>query len=165
MTNFAGADLKLNETVHSNMTDVLLKAEKVKILTSLCLLVGVFQIIMGITGLGVLSSFFSDAFVSSYTCGSAVHVATSQIKNLLGIKNTKRFQGIANIPKTYYNLGENIKTANWKTILFSIICCFYLALMKEIVNPRIKKRFKIDIPSEMILVFIISFIKINFSLN
>ena len=152
VTNYAEFDLKPNSTLHSNMTDVMIKAEKVKVLTSLCLLVGVFQVIMGVTGLGVLSSFFSDAFVSSYTCGSAIHVLTSQIKSLLGIKNTKRFQGIANIPKTYYNLGENIKSANWKTILFSIVCCSYLTLMKEVISPRFKKRFKVDIPSEMILV-------------
>jgi len=152
VSNLAGSDLALNGTVHSNISDIMLKTEKVKIMTSLTLLVGIFQIIMGISGLGILSSFFSDAFVSSYTCGSAIHVGTSQIKNLLGIKNTKRFQGIGTIPKTYYNLGANIPSANWKTIIFSIICCVYLSLMKEVINPRFKRRFKIDIPSEIILV-------------
>jgi len=159
-TNFVSVDSgsSLNVTVNSSMTDTLLKTEKIKIITSLTLLVGLIQIIMGVSGLGILSTFFSDAFVSSYTCGSAIHVATSQIKSLLGIKKTKRFQGILNVPKTCYNLGENILSANWKTIIFSICCCVYLSLMKEVVNPRFKRRFKLDFPTEIILVRVSLFV-------
>lgn len=48
---------------------------------------------------GVLSSFFSDTFVSSYTCGSAIHVLASQLKDLFGIKNVTKYEGIFKIPK------------------------------------------------------------------
>ena len=56
---------------------------RVEVATSLALLVGLIQFIMGLTGLGVLTSFFSDTFISSYTCGSAVHVIVSQVKDFL----------------------------------------------------------------------------------
>ena len=151
VTNYAGMDTNLNATINSSMAESLIKAEKIQVMTSLTLLVGIFQVIMGFTGLGVLSSFFSDAFVSSYTCGSAIHVLVSQIKNLLGIKNTTRYQGVGTIPKTVINLAANVPSANWKTIIFSICCCIYLSLMKEVVNPKVKRRFKLEIPSEIIL--------------
>ena len=143
----------LNATLgYTNDTDALLKAEKVQVMTSLTLLVGIVQMVMGVTGLGFMSSFFSDAFVSSYTCGSAMHVLVSQIKSLLGIKKTTRFQGVGSVPKTFLNLCTNLVNANWKTSVFSLCCCVFLLIMKEIVNPRVKRRIKMDIPAEIILV-------------
>jgi MFS superfamily sulfate permease-like transporter len=66
----------------------------------LTFLVGLIQLLMGILGIGrILSSYFSDTFISGYTCASAFHVVTSQIKELLGLKNVKKFDGIMKIPK------------------------------------------------------------------
>ena len=153
VTNHVDLHWNVNKTLtHANETDFLLKAEKVRVMTSLTLLVGLIQLIMGLTGLGFMSSFFSDAFVSSYTCGSAIHVVVSQIKSLFGIRKTARFQGIGTIPRTVVNLCANLPNANWKTAIFSACCCVYLSLMKEVVNPRVKRRFKVEIPSEIILV-------------
>ena len=72
---------------------------RVEVATSLALLVGLIQFIMGLTGLGVLTSFFSDTFISSYTCGSAIHVLTSQLKDIFGIKTATKFEGPLKIPK------------------------------------------------------------------
>ena len=66
---------------------------------SLAVLVGVIQILMGFFGLGIVASYFSDTFISSYTCGSAIHVVVSQIKELLGLKNIKKFDGPFKIPR------------------------------------------------------------------
>ena len=44
------------------------------------------QIVLGVCRLGVLSVLLSDTLVSGFTTGAAVHVLTSQIKNLLGVK-------------------------------------------------------------------------------
>ena len=71
---------------------------RVRVATSLALLVGIFQFGMGFFGLGFIASYFSDAFVSSYTCGSAIVVLTSQIKDLFGIQNALKFNGPLNIP-------------------------------------------------------------------
>lgn len=44
-----------------------------------------FQIIMYLLRLGVISSLLSEALVSGFTTGAAIHVFTSQIKDLFGI--------------------------------------------------------------------------------
>ena len=73
-------------------------AYRVSVGTSLALLVGIINLIMGIGGLGFISTYFSDTFISSYTCGSAIHVCISQIKDLFGIKGTAKFEGPLKIP-------------------------------------------------------------------
>lgn len=70
----------------------MLENYKVEVAMSLSLLVGIFQILMGLFGLGIISNYFSDSFISSYTCGSAVHVFISQIKDLFGIRGTKAYE-------------------------------------------------------------------------
>jgi MFS superfamily sulfate permease-like transporter len=44
------------------------------------------QILLGVCRLGVLSVLLSDTLVSGFTTGAAVHVLTSQVKNVLGLK-------------------------------------------------------------------------------
>lgn len=53
---------------------------------SLTLLVGVFQLVMYVLRLGFLTALFSNAMVSGYTTGVAVHVFSSQISYLLGYR-------------------------------------------------------------------------------
>lgn len=55
------------------------------------------QVIMGFLRLGTLSVILSSDLVSGFTTGAAVHVFTSQIKNLLGLK-LKRRVGVFKIP-------------------------------------------------------------------
>lgn len=77
---------------------------------SLAFLVGLVQLIMGLLGVGkVLTSYFSDTFISGYTCASAFHVLTSQIKELLGLRNLKKYDGLFKIPKVNKNLFNLIQ--------------------------------------------------------
>ena len=88
-----------NVTNHTVDNTTLINQYKVSVACSLSLLVGVIQLLMGFCGLGFLTSFFSEAFVSSYTSASAIHVLTSQIKDLFGIKNAQKYEGLFKIPK------------------------------------------------------------------
>jgi len=48
--------------------------------------VTLFQLLMGMMRLGFLASFMSDPFISGFTTGAAVHVFSSQIKHVFGVK-------------------------------------------------------------------------------
>lgn len=93
---FSLHSLEVNGTAIVNTTD---KSINIAVASSLSLLVGMIQFIMGICGLGVLSSYFSDTFISGYTCGSAIYVVVSQIKDIFGLKNIKRASGMFKVPK------------------------------------------------------------------
>mgnify|MGYP000483527777 CR=1 FL=1 len=45
----------------------------------------IFQVLLGFFGVGSGTVFFNDMLVSAFSFGSAVHVLTSQIPQLLGI--------------------------------------------------------------------------------
>jgi MFS superfamily sulfate permease-like transporter len=102
----------------------------------------------------VLTRLFSNSFISGYTTGSAIHVLVSQLKDLFGIKNAQRFNGAFKIPKTIFDIVVKLGTTNIGTLSVSIICIIFIIIFKEIINPRIKKRWKIEFPSELILVSI-----------
>ena len=103
--------------------------------------------------MGIVTSYFSDTFISSYTFGSSIHVVKSQIKDLIGIQNTPQIDGYFNIPRSLIMLLSKLfQDSNWQTILLSAFCITYLVLFKELINPWIKKKIKFDFPSELLLV-------------
>ena len=138
--------------VSKNATDDLVNKYKLEVACSLAFLVGVIQLAMGFTGLGVITKYFSDSFISGYTSGSAIHVAVSQIKDIFGFKNTKRYNGMFKIPLTLWDLVQKIPSTNIATLIASVVCIAYLVVFKEFINPRIKRRIKVEFPSELLLV-------------
>ena len=56
-----------------------------QVVTSLCLLAGIWQTAFSLLGLGKLSWILSDVLVSGYTTAAAIHVVVSQLKGVFGI--------------------------------------------------------------------------------
>ncbi|VDP98229.1 unnamed protein product [Trichobilharzia regenti] len=94
--NFNEKQLGVNST---NITTQIMDKEKLRIdyATALAFTVGVIQFIMGLLRLGGLIRYFSVPMTSGFTVGVAVHVFTSQVKNVLGLK-LPRFAGVFTIP-------------------------------------------------------------------
>ena len=57
----------------------------IQVVTAVSMMTGIYQIIMCVLRLGTLSSLLSEPLVNGFTTAAAVHVAVSQIKDLLGI--------------------------------------------------------------------------------
>lgn len=57
-----------------------------EVATTLCFVVAIIQLSMYLFRLGIISSLLSETLVSGFTTGAAIHVVTSQIKDLLGIQ-------------------------------------------------------------------------------
>ena len=51
---------------------------------------GMWQVLLSIFRFGELSWLFSDVGMSGYTAGAGIHLFTSQIKSLLGLKMPRR---------------------------------------------------------------------------
>lgn len=136
----------------TQMTDKMEEDLKHDVAFNLTVLVGIFQILFGLFGLGGLTSFFSDTFISGYTCGSAVHVIASQIKDFFGLKNTSGFRGNFKIPRLIFAMSSQLSSINLATLVCSLGCFFILALLKEVFNPLSKKQFRFEFPSELLIV-------------
>jgi sulfate anion transporter 6 len=71
---------------------------RVMIMTAQKFWVGIIQLAMFFLNFGFITSYLSESFLNGFLCGSSVHVFTSQMKFIFGIKLTS-YSGIAKIPK------------------------------------------------------------------
>ncbi|XP_064092656.1 prestin-like isoform X2 [Macrobrachium nipponense] len=114
-------------------------------------MVGVWEVILGMLQLGVLCVFLSDMLVSGFTTGAAVHVLTSQVKYLFGIK-VPRYNGPLKIIYTYRDIISQILSSNPAAMVVSGLTITVLVFNNEILKPIVRKRTIIPIPIELICV-------------
>ncbi len=77
---------------------------RVLIAKAQCFWVGVIHLIMSVFQLGFITSYLSEPFINSFTAGASIHVFTSQMKFIFGIKLTS-FEGAFNIIKVSQIFG------------------------------------------------------------
>jgi len=123
----------------------------IQVATAVCFVVGLWQILLGVCRLGVLSVLLSDTLVSGFTTGAAVHVLTSQVKNLLGVK-VQRYSGPLKIVYTYIDIFKNIGQSNPVAIGISVVSILVLSLYNEVIKPRISKKLPVPLPIELLTV-------------
>ncbi|CAK8679971.1 unnamed protein product [Clavelina lepadiformis] len=125
------------------------------------LIIGVFLLGLSLFNLGSIIMYLSDPMISGFTCGSAVHVFVSQLKDLFGV-SVGSYSGVLAIvwiirdvitELTTLDAAGRTKTA--ATVVISVICCVFLLIVKEI-NERFKKKLPlgIPIPGELVVVVV-----------
>ena len=129
--------------------------------TTMCLMCGVFMFGMGLLHLGSLTLILSDQLVSAFVCGSAFHVVTSQLGNFFGLK-LDGGNGILQLVYLWIDLFRKIKLVKLPTLIVSLVSFISLITCKEIVEPRIKSKFKsmnkVPIPTELIAIIVATLI-------
>ncbi|XP_071452003.1 prestin [Hetaerina americana] len=135
--------------IPANMTET--AVSPMQVATMLAFMVGGMQILMSIFKLGIVCTLLSETLVSGFTTAAAIHVFTSQIKDLLGIK-LKKFEGVFNIGYTYIDIFSKLSTVNWASIVVSAVALTMLLVNNEIIKPRISKYSRVPIPIELVVV-------------
>lgn len=136
----------------------------IQVATAVCLVVGLWQVLLGVCRLGVLSVLLSDTLVSGFTTGAAVHVLTSQVKNLLGVK-VPRYSGPLKIVYTYIDIFKNIGQCNPVAIGISVVSILILSLYNEVIKPRIAKKLPVPLPIELLTVIVGTLVSMFCSLH
>lgn len=128
---------------------------------------------MFVCRLGILSFLLSECLVSGFTTGAAMHVFTSQVKDLLGLE-LPRIKGNFKLIKvswmtfvccchvslkiefcrlqTYIEIFNGISDVNQVAIILSVISIVILVFNNEFLKPRVAKLTKVPIPIELIAV-------------
>ncbi|XP_033745654.1 prestin-like [Pecten maximus] len=111
------------------------------------------RLLMGVFRLGFLASFLSDPLISGFTTGAAVHVFSSQVHHLFGVK-VHPYHGPLRLIYFYRDFFRNIHTVNPVTATASVTCIFVLVLIKEGVNynPNCQPDLPAPVPIELIVV-------------
>lgn len=136
----------------------------VEVGTAVCLIVGIWQVILSIFRLGSLSVLLSQTLVSGFTTGAAVHVLTSQIRNLLGIE-AKRNSGPFKIIYSYIDLFVSLPNLNVAATILSVSFIILLVTFNELVKPYLQKKFNSTIPFPIELLVVIAGTLLSMFLN
>ncbi|XP_076760802.1 prestin isoform X1 [Xylocopa sonorina] len=139
-----------NNEALSSMSD---QCSPVEVATAVTFTVGFIQLAMYLLRLGVITSLLADSLVSGFTTSAAIHVFTSQVKDLLGLKNLPRRRGPFKLIFAYVDILNDFKSINGIALLLS--CATILILVvNNALKPKIAKLSSLPIPIEMLVVVI-----------
>ncbi len=98
----------------------------------LALMVGVFQLSLGLLRLGVLVDFLSHPVVVGFTNAAAIIIASSQVSKLFGIPSEKGEHHY----DTMWNLLKSLGETHMPTLVMAIFALFLLIFIKKL-NPKL----------------------------
>ncbi|CAM2098587.1 unnamed protein product [Caretta caretta] len=156
------------ESNSTNSTDLLENykardAMRVKVAVAVTLLSGIIQLSLGLLRFGFVAIYLTEPLVRGFTTAAAVHVFTSQLKYLLGIK-TKRYSGALSVVYSLIAVLSNITKTNIATLVVGLTCIVLLLSGKEI-NDRFKKKLPVPIPMEIIVVIVATGVSAGMNLS
>ena len=151
LQTFDSTDTVVNVTILPGPSEDDLLSFKVGASMICCFWTGVFLSAMGLFRLGFLTSYLSVSFVGGFTTAAAVHIATSQVPKMFGIK-VESFSGPGKLILTYIDLFSKIEHTKFVEVIITVICLVTLLVVKICVNERFKDKMKMPIPIDLIVV-------------
>lgn len=146
-----------NSTLLSNGTDAMIDDElmtyKIAIAASVGFISGLMLIVMAIFQLGSITAYFSAPFIGGFTTAAAVHITTSQVSKMFGIKMSL-YTGAGKIIKTYVHIFRQITETRPAEVIISVVCIVTLLIIKIGINEEYKEQLKIPIPIDLVVVIL-----------
>ncbi len=101
--------------------------EFVSLALTLTFLAGVYQLAFGLARLGILVNFVSHTVVIGFTAGAAILIATSQMKNVLGIKIPKG----ESFYHTWVDIWNQLDAVNYDVLAIAAITLLVAVSIKR----------------------------------
>ncbi|XP_051977063.1 pendrin [Xyrauchen texanus] len=139
------------------------EAQRIMVACTMTVLVGLFQVAMGLMQVGFLVRYLSDPLVGGFTTAAAFHVFISQIKTVLSVP-TNNHNGFFSFAYTLSDVGRNINQTNVADLVAGLLTIFIVMAVKEI-NTKFQHRIPVPIPIEVIVTLIASAISHVMDLN
>ncbi|XP_051546435.1 pendrin-like [Myxocyprinus asiaticus] len=139
------------------------EAQRIMVACTMTVLVGLFQVAMGLMQVGFLVRYLSDPLVGGFTTAAAFHVFISQIKTVLSVP-TNNHNGFYSFAYTLSDVGRNINQTNVADLVAGLLTIFIVMAVKEI-NTKFQHRIPVPIPIEVIVTVIASAISHVMDLN
>ena len=102
-------------------------ANYIALALSLTLMAGLFQLLLSLARMGTLVNFVSHSVVVGFTSGAAVVIATSQIKNALGLD----LEASGNFILNWMTVSKNITSTHWPSLVIALITLTTMILIKR----------------------------------
>ncbi|XP_017875060.2 solute carrier family 26 member 6-like [Ceratina calcarata] len=125
----------------------------VQVATVVTFTVALVQLTMYLLRLGMIVSLLADSLISGFITGSAIHVFTSQVKDILGLRNLPDRRGPFKLIQIYVDVVNNLESFNGVALLLSSVTILIL-VVNNALKSRIEKLIPFPIPIEMIAIVI-----------
>uniref|UniRef100_A0A8C1J496 Solute carrier family 26 member 4 n=1 Tax=Cyprinus carpio TaxID=7962 RepID=A0A8C1J496_CYPCA len=125
------------------------EAQRILVACTMTVLVGLFQVAMGLMQVGFLVRYLSDPLVGGFTTAAAFHVFISQIKTIVS---------------TLIDVSRNINQTNIADLIAGLLTIFIVMAVKEI-NTKFQHKIPVPIPIEVIVTVIASAVSHVMDLN
>ena len=135
-----------------------------EIVTAVTMCVGIIQSVIGVLRLGSITRIISDTIISSFTVGASVHVATSQVRHVLGLRSVGAL-GPGRIVTTYLGLGHQITNTNLVTLSISCLCITVLVVSDTVLQTKSKEYCRFPLPTQLVVMLIMTTVSHNLDLN
>jgi len=93
----------------------------------LCFFVGLWQLILGIFGLGYIQSFLSSPVMNGSLCGAAFVIMSTQLKHLIGVQ----YERSSYFFVTVFNFFAHLKDTKWLALIISIFSLAVLVFLRN----------------------------------
>ncbi|MBC5783188.1 sulfate permease [Ramlibacter sp. USB13] len=97
---------------------------------ALALLSGLMLLVLGVLRLGALANFLSHPVISGFISASAILIAASQLKTLLGVK-----AGGDNLPRLLVSLAGQLPDVHWLTFAIGAAATAFLFWVRKGLKP------------------------------
>jgi len=99
----------------------------------LALMVGIFQLLLGVLRLGLVVNFLSHPVVNGFTCAAALIIATSQLPKVFGVQVDKAEHHYETVTRVVF---AAIDYTHWPTLGMAVLAFGIMIILKRI-NPKI----------------------------
>ncbi|XP_068963059.1 chloride anion exchanger [Petaurus breviceps papuanus] len=135
-------------------------SEKIMAAASITVLVGIFQLALGLLQIGFIVIYLSEALISGFTTAAAIQVLVSQLKFILQL-TVPSFTDPFSIFKVLESIFTQIKKTNIADLVTALIILIIVFIVKEI-NQRFKHKLPVPIPIELIMTVIAAGVSYGF---
>ena len=118
----------------------------------LAVMVGVFQLLLGIGRMGVLVNFISDSVIIGFTAGAGVLIGASQLRHLLRLD----IPSSSSLLDSLASIGQHLPETHWPSLFLGVAVLITLALLR---------RFKPQWPGTLLCIIVSASIVGIFHLN
>ncbi|CAD5216400.1 unnamed protein product [Bursaphelenchus okinawaensis] len=136
-----------------------------EVVQTICLLCGVFQVVIALFRLNILLSLVSADVYSAFGAGTVTHIFVAQMARFLGIKPTGNRLKVGYIFGHIYELCTSISSINLITFGLSVFGFAVLFIGKDFLHPRVLavSRYNIGVPWNTLMYFATSLMVLMFS--
>lgn len=128
-------------------------ARRVQLASALSVLVGLFQVGLGLVHFGFVVTYLSEPLVRGYTTAASVQVFISQLKYVFGLHLSSR-SGPLSLIYTALEVCWNLPKTVVNTLVTAVVAGLVLVLVK-LLNDKLQKHLPVPLPGELLTVRIL----------